>query len=87
MAHPPRHGREPGEGLGRGEISRDVSRLFKSRLSSRGSGFGLFAGLGLGTAGFARGLGGILQTIDVSEAAAALLNFIVLFTHKMSPPL
>jgi hypothetical protein len=33
------------------------------------------------------GFRGFLQTIDVSEAAAALLDFIVLFTHKVSPPL
>ena len=51
------------------------------------SGFGLLARLGLGTSGFARGFRGILQTINVSEAAAALLDFIVLFTHKVSPPL
>ena len=50
-------------------------------------GFGLLPRLGLWPPRFARRFRGFLQTIDVSEAAAALLDFIVLFTHTVSPPL
>jgi hypothetical protein len=50
-------------------------------------GLGLLARLGLGPSRFARGFGGFLQAVAVSEAAAAFLDFIVLFTHGVSPSL
>ena len=48
-------------------------------------GLGLLAGLRLCAGRFAGGFGGILQAINVCEAAAAFLDFIVLFTHRVSP--
>ncbi len=67
--------------------SRDRTRPFNRELSGGGSrGFGLLAGLGFGASRLARGFGGFLEAIDVSKAAAAFLDFIILFTHKVSPP-
>jgi len=51
------------------------------------AGASAFLEAGFRASRLARDFGGFIQTIDVSEAAAALLDFIVLFSHTVSPPL